>query len=145
MCLAGGILPNPFTDRKLKCASCSEEFTFTAGEQIFFDLKKFVNDPKYCRQCKAKRAGKKTHPQTQTVCAECGIDTTVPFLPSQGRPVLCRACFDRKQPIKDAAAEVNELLPLKQELDDRQERATTGKDQSPHGKSQRNEDLSISR
>jgi CxxC-x17-CxxC domain-containing protein len=26
-------------------------------------------------------------------CAQCGQQTTVPFYPSQGRPVYCRACF----------------------------------------------------
>lgn len=27
------------------------------------------------------------------VCAQCGAQTTVPFKPSQGRPVYCRDCF----------------------------------------------------
>jgi CxxC-x17-CxxC domain-containing protein len=26
-------------------------------------------------------------------CAQCGQQTTVPFYPSQGRPVYCRSCF----------------------------------------------------
>ncbi|MCA1616305.1 MAG: hypothetical protein LC800_19835 [Acidobacteria bacterium] len=26
-------------------------------------------------------------------CAQCGQQTTVPFYPSQGRPVFCRSCF----------------------------------------------------
>jgi CxxC-x17-CxxC domain-containing protein len=98
MYLAGSILSDALIDRKLKCVSCSEEFTFTVGEQAFFERKKFVNDPKHCKQCKAKREGKRTrsYPETQTVCAECGLGTTVPFLPRQGRPVLCRSCFDGK-------------------------------------------------
>jgi CxxC-x17-CxxC domain-containing protein len=29
------------------------------------------------------------------VCAQCGTDTTVPFKPTQGRPVLCRGCFQK--------------------------------------------------
>jgi CxxC-x17-CxxC domain-containing protein len=28
-------------------------------------------------------------------CALCGIETTVPFRPTQGRPVYCRDCFLR--------------------------------------------------
>ena len=28
-------------------------------------------------------------------CSACGVETTVPFRPSQGRPVHCRACFQR--------------------------------------------------
>jgi CxxC-x17-CxxC domain-containing protein len=29
----------------------------------------------------------------EATCAECGATTTVPFKPSQGRPVYCRDCF----------------------------------------------------
>jgi CxxC-x17-CxxC domain-containing protein len=35
--------------------------------------------------------------QTQTNCSQCGKETTVPFRPSQGRPVLCRECFMGKR------------------------------------------------
>jgi len=45
-----------FTDRVLKCVDCGAEFVFTAGEQLFFHDKQFKNDPKHCKQCKAKRA-----------------------------------------------------------------------------------------
>jgi CxxC-x17-CxxC domain-containing protein len=32
------------------------------------------------------------------VCSHCGKETTVPFRPTQGRPVFCRECFrDRRQ------------------------------------------------
>jgi len=36
--------------------------------------------------------------ETRTECSECGISTTVPFKPTQGRPVLCRQCFKNKRP-----------------------------------------------
>ncbi|MHC4609618.1 MAG: CxxC-x17-CxxC domain-containing protein, partial [Planctomycetota bacterium] len=32
------------------------------------------------------------------VCAECGVSTTVPFKPTQGRPVYCRDCYRSKRP-----------------------------------------------
>jgi CxxC-x17-CxxC domain-containing protein len=32
-------------------------------------------------------------PETRTNCSQCGAETTVPFKPTQGRPVLCRSCF----------------------------------------------------
>jgi CxxC-x17-CxxC domain-containing protein len=32
------------------------------------------------------------HPAT---CAACGVDTEVPFLPSQDRPVYCRECYNK--------------------------------------------------
>jgi len=31
------------------------------------------------------------------VCAECGVKTTVPFKPVEGRPVYCRDCFRGKR------------------------------------------------
>src|SRR5437588_6844067 len=93
-----------FADRLLKCSDCGTQFVFTAGEQLFFFDKQFKNDPKRCKLCKAKRAdaGKATgasaalplsRTETRTECSACGIETTVPFKPTQGRPVLCRQCF----------------------------------------------------
>lgn len=87
-----------FTDRVLKCNDCGAEFVFTAGEQVFFHDKQFRNDPRHCKQCKAKRTrgGPRVRPETRTTCSECGSETTVPFKPTQGRPVLCRTCFQRQ-------------------------------------------------
>ena len=93
-----------FVDRVLKCNDCGAEFVFTAGEQLFFHDKQFKNDPKHCKQCKAKRAsGGRVRSETRTTCSACGTETTVPFKPTQGRPVLCRACF-QKQPKAAPAA-----------------------------------------
>ena len=85
-----------FIDRDLKCVDCGAEFVFTAGEQLFFHDKQFTNDPKRCKQCKVKRGTGRGHvlSETRTKCAECGTETTVPFKPTQGRPVLCRSCFE---------------------------------------------------
>jgi|GEM_PF-765552 len=87
-----------FTDRVLKCVDCGSDFVFTAGEQLFFHEKQFQNDPKRCKKCKAKRgaSGSRVRTETRTTCSDCGEETTVPFKPTQGRPVLCRACFDRQ-------------------------------------------------
>lgn len=98
-----------FVDRILKCSDCGNDFVFTAGEQIFFFDKQFKNDPKRCKPCKAKRAGLGRNTQsgavtlplsrteTRTQCSACGVETTVPFKPTQGRPVLCRSCFQLKR------------------------------------------------
>jgi CxxC-x17-CxxC domain-containing protein len=88
-----------FTDRILTCVDCGAEFVFTAGEQVFFNDKQFRNDPKRCKQCKAKRSagGTRVRAETRTTCSECGEETTVPFKPTQNRPVLCRTCFQKKQ------------------------------------------------
>ncbi|MCL2660374.1 MAG: zinc-ribbon domain containing protein, partial [Acidobacteriaceae bacterium] len=86
---------------------CGGEFIFTAGEQLFFYDKQFKNDPKRCKLCKSRRASLAAgqdpatavvpRTETRTHCSECGIETTVPFKPTQGRPVLCRQCFQNKR------------------------------------------------
>ena len=86
-----------FQDRIMKCVDCGAEFVFTAGEQHFFHDKNFKNEPKRCKACKAKRQGASSsgsqRVETTTVCSQCGRETTVPFRPTQGRPVYCRECF----------------------------------------------------
>ncbi|MGH7753114.1 MAG: CxxC-x17-CxxC domain-containing protein [Gemmatimonadales bacterium] len=32
------------------------------------------------------------------VCSDCGKETTVPFKPTEGRPVYCRDCFQKHRP-----------------------------------------------
>ena len=85
----------PLLDRDVLCVSCGVMFVFSAGEQQFFQEKEFVNEPKHCKQCKAKREGTtgRLRSETHVTCSECGINTTVPFKPTQGRPVMCRICF----------------------------------------------------
>jgi CxxC-x17-CxxC domain-containing protein len=96
-----------FADRILKCSECHGEFVFTAGEQIFFNDKQFKNDPKRCKACKAKHGGARrplgktgermfSRTETRAQCSACGVETTVPFKPTQGRPVLCRSCFQAR-------------------------------------------------
>ncbi len=98
-----------FQDKALICMDCGNDFVFTDGEQLFFHDKQFKNEPKRCKFCKAKRAalfgpsvgnGQPVPPpynkiETRTVCSHCNRETTVPFRPTQGRPVLCRECFQQ--------------------------------------------------
>ncbi len=93
-----------FQDKVLKCVDCAADFVFTAGEQLFFYDKQFKNEPKRCKTCKSKRAatlgaGGSAYAkvETQAVCSHCGKQTTVPFKPTQGRPVLCRECFQQRR------------------------------------------------
>jgi len=100
-----------FRDKVLKCIDCGQDFVFTAGEQLFFHDKQFKNEPKRCKGCKAKRAsalgvGHSAAPpkvETRTVCSNCGKETTVPFKPTQGRPVFCRECFQQKKTVSATA------------------------------------------
>lgn len=34
----------------------------------------------------------------EAVCTACGTQTTVPFEPTPGKPVLCRSCFTANRP-----------------------------------------------
>jgi len=93
-----------FQDKVLKCVDCGSDFIFTAGEQLFFHDKQFKNEPKRCKGCKNKRAsgvgnsgGGHSKVETQAVCSQCGKETTVPFKPTQGRPVFCRECFQHRR------------------------------------------------
>lgn len=96
-------------DRTLICSDCGSEFTFTVGEQQFYQMKGLMNEPKRCPSCRsaakiARQNG--TYPSGgggfrprremhDVICAECGAETQVPFLPRNDRPVYCSDCFDK--------------------------------------------------
>jgi CxxC-x17-CxxC domain-containing protein len=105
-----------FTDRTLVCKECGQEFTFTAGEQEFFQQKGFTQDPKRCAQCRARRRRLReqerayrparsprerrySHPQEQEVrkykisCARCRGMGEVNFEPDPSRPIYCKSCY----------------------------------------------------
>jgi len=99
-----------FQDKVLTCIDCGAEFVFTAGEQLFFHDKQFKNEPKRCKACKSKRVAVLSAPppsrseghhysrvETRATCSQCGKETTVPFRPTQGRPIFCRECFMQKK------------------------------------------------
>ncbi len=116
-----------FVDRTLKCVECGKDFIFTAGEQLFFHDKQFNNDPKRCKDCKSKRsaqrrkgdgAGRRSATETRTHCSQCGVETTVPFRPTQGRPVLCRSCFQAQPAAAPAAPPAESDKTEQAEVDD---------------------------
>ena len=94
-----------YQDRPIRCVDCNENFIWTAGEQVFFHDKGLRNEPKRCKPCKqaknerlaaiaaAQSSGVRQRIEVSVQCAQCGQQTTVPFYPSQGRPVYCRSCF----------------------------------------------------
>ena len=100
-------------DKTLACQDCGQEFTFSAEDQQYHAEKGYTNEPKRCPSCRqnrrADRGGgygggggggggyggqREMHP---AVCANCGKDTQVPFVPRGDRPVYCSDCFS-KQP-----------------------------------------------
>jgi CxxC-x17-CxxC domain-containing protein len=94
-----------FHDLSIHCIDCSEPFIWSAGEQAFFAQKELTNPPKRCKPCKraknrrieavqsARTTGQRQRIECRAECAQCKELTTVPFYPSQGRPVYCRKCF----------------------------------------------------
>ena len=92
-------------DLPIACIDCVREFIWTAGEQTFFHDKGLQNPPKRCKECKkaknlrlaaielSRSNGTRYKFEIKADCASCGEATTVPFYPSQGRPVYCRTCF----------------------------------------------------
>jgi CxxC-x17-CxxC domain-containing protein len=87
-----------FIDKDLKCTSCGAEFVFSAGEQKFFRDKGFTNTPKRCRTGRLRVGGSvRVRTNSRVNCADCGMETTVPFKPKQDRPVYCAECFNKRK------------------------------------------------
>lgn len=127
-----------FTDRVMTCRDCGEQFTWTAGEQEFYQQRGLMNPPSRCPSCRAARKSSQGGANTgtaysigggggggyeerggggggysgggrsggferaprqmfDTICAECGQPTQVPFQPRGDRPVYCRDCFDKRR------------------------------------------------
>ncbi len=91
-------------DKTIVCKECNREFVFTENEQEFYREKGFQNEPQRCPECRAaakaqRRGGFRNAPREMfpAVCAECGQETTVPFKPSEDKPVYCKDCFDKRR------------------------------------------------
>jgi CxxC-x17-CxxC domain-containing protein len=110
-----------FSDKTLACRDCGKEFSFTAGEQEFYESRGF-SEPTRCPDCRAARKASRdgssggssyggasrsdeqrsgesrsgTRQMHKVICADCGNETEVPFEPRSGRPVYCRDCFDKR-------------------------------------------------
>lgn len=88
-----------FQDQTLTCRDCGKEFTWTAGEQEFYQQKGFTNPPSRCPECRSKkkaefRNNRGPRQMYTTTCAKCGKEAQVPFMPKEdGRPVYCNDCF----------------------------------------------------
>jgi CxxC-x17-CxxC domain-containing protein len=113
-----------FQDRTLTCRDCGQQFTFTAGEQEFYQSRGLTNDPGRCPDCRQARkndrgggvsytsesagftgqpggprgyAGGGGRPQREmfaATCSQCGKETQVPFQPRGDKPVYCSDCFE---------------------------------------------------
>ena len=105
-----------FEDKTLTCRDCGQPFTFTAGEQAFYQEKGFTNQPSRCADCrranKSRRdggansygggsggygAGRSDRTMHAAVCSECGKEAMVPFVPRNDKPVYCSDCFQSRR------------------------------------------------
>ncbi len=75
-------------DKTLTCRECGQEFTFTVGEQEFYLSRSLMNEPGRCPECRAAQRRGSSYGDSKSVysavCAACGVETTVPFEPTEG-------------------------------------------------------------
>lgn len=85
-----------YQDKTLVCKDCEAEFIFSAGEQEFYAEKGFQNEPVRCKPCRDARKSNRQGGRREmhdAVCADCGADTQVPFMPRNDRPIYCSDCL----------------------------------------------------
>lgn len=97
-----------YETQQLQCVECGKIFDFSAEDQEFY-AKKGYSAPKRCSECREARkrnnprngggfgGGNRERREYSVVCAACGCETTVPFKPSNDRPVFCSECYKKQQ------------------------------------------------
>ena len=112
-----------FQDRTLTCRDCGQQFSFTAGEQEFYQSRGLTNDPSRCPDCRRahkqsgggsrggggyssggdsfagaprgyERGDRPRREMFPATCSQCGKETQVPVQPRGDKPVYCSDCFE---------------------------------------------------
>ncbi|HEU5431017.1 MAG TPA: zinc-ribbon domain containing protein [Thermomicrobiales bacterium] len=119
------------SDKTIVCRDCGQGFTFTAGEQAFYQERGF-SEPQRCAACRAERKAQRANSGDSydrggyassgyssgsrggyssgsrqmypAVCSACGKETEVPFQPRTDKPVYCRECFASRRPATSSYA-----------------------------------------
>ena len=55
-----------FEDKSLSCSDCGTAFTFSAGEQEFYQSKGFTNEPKRCPECRRANKARRSDSNSNT-------------------------------------------------------------------------------
>jgi len=115
------------SDKTITCRDCGQQFSFTSGEQAFYQERGYT-EPQRCPSCRAAKkaqrgdsggyssggyggggyssggysgggGGYSSAPRQMypAVCSSCGKETEVPFQPTSGKPVYCRECFQQQR------------------------------------------------
>jgi CxxC-x17-CxxC domain-containing protein len=108
-----------YADKTLTCQDCGMDFVFTSGEQEFYAQKGFSNEPTRCPSCRQQRKassggrGNRSYDRDSygsrggyssgsremhsAICASCGKEAQVPFVPRGDKPVYCNDCFQQQR------------------------------------------------
>ncbi|MDA8186739.1 MAG: zinc-ribbon domain containing protein [Dehalococcoidales bacterium] len=97
-----------YIDKTLKCRDCGADFVFTAGEQEFYAARGLQNEPGRCPECRSARRSQRSNGSSwgtsysrapremhSAICASCGAQTQVPFVPKNDKPIYCSPCYDK--------------------------------------------------
>ena len=86
--------PDPKAPREKICAECGMHFRVETGQKFY------LCPDCYRRSFVYKRKGGKEVARilTYIVCATCGTQEYLPFVPEDPTKALCRACFAKERP-----------------------------------------------
>ena len=85
------------TDQTILCRDCRQPFVFAVGEQHDYQINGY-GAPTRCPNCRRrKRYAEQGSPISEITCARCGAITVVPFVPEEGRRLLCQDCLSARR------------------------------------------------
>ena len=91
-----------YRDKSLVCVECHQHVRLDRRRAALLRRQELQERAEALQglQGQAQRAhGPATRERVETtaICSQCGKETTVPFKPTQGRPVYCKECFQQRK------------------------------------------------
>lgn len=104
-----------FEEKTVQCRECGKQFIHSVAEQEEAAARGHFHTPSRCPECRAARrqhrgetapagtnetpvssgGGRQRREMHSAICAECGAQAQVPFVPRNDRPVYCSNCFEK--------------------------------------------------